>query len=273
MTKTRRMMKLKRKSEFNHTFVFCNVNGHLSHARRERNRVLARETRQRKKFFFEVNIKFDIDILRWFTSCLAQSLQAEVQGLVKENNHLKALVNTLEPSVSEKIIAECCSKHPDIVATVTNEATSVLARADFSLISAICSAQRSFCISDPALPDNPLVFASQGFLDLTGYSMDEILGRNCRFLQGPATDLAGIAVLGEGLRQGVDTSVMLLNYKKDGTTFWNQIYASALRDSDDNIVNYVGVQIEVLPSAIETARSAGRATQEEGGPSKKTKVS
>jgi hypothetical protein len=69
-------------------------------------------------------------------------------------------------------MTECCTVLPDIVAAVANQATSVLARADFSLITAICTAQRSFCITDPALPDNPIVFASQDFLDLTGYSMD-----------------------------------------------------------------------------------------------------
>jgi PAS domain S-box-containing protein len=183
--------------------------------------------------------------------------------LVQENNHLKSLAQSLDPAVGKKIISECCSELPDIVKAVSsnNEQTSMLGQADFSLISAICSAQRSFCISDPALPDNPLVFASQGFLDLTGYTMDEVLGRNCRFLQGPQTDLAGIAVLGQGIAEGVDTSVMLLNYKKDGTTFWNQIYCSALRDSDDNIVNYVGVQIEVLPSELENAQASDKQSQ------------
>lgn len=131
-----------------------------------------------------------------------------------------------------------------------------MARADYSLITAICSAQRSFCITDPALPDNPIVFASQGFLDLTGYDMEDILGRNCRFLQGPATDLAGVAVLRKGITQGIDSSVMLLNYKKDGSTFWNQIYCSALRDSDGNIVNHVGVQIEVLPPQLQQSESS-----------------
>ena len=147
----------------------------------------------------------------------------------------------------------------------------VLARADSSLITAICSAQRSFCITDPALPDNPIVFASQDFLDLTGYTMEETLGRNCRFLQGPATDLAGVAVLRQGIGQGIDSSVMLLNYKKDGTTFWNQIYCSALRDSDGNIVNYVGVQIEVLPPQLQQSESSKDA-QEGGKSNKKAKI-
>jgi PAS domain S-box-containing protein len=192
--------------------------------------------------------------------------------LVKENNHLKSLVRTLDPSVADNIMSECCTELPEIVSAVANQATSVLARADFSLISAICSAQRSFCITDPALPDNPIVFASQDFLNLTGYTMDEILGRNCRFLQGPATDLAGVAVLRKGINEGIDTSVMLLNYKKDGTTFWNQIYLSALRDVDNNVVNYVGVQIEVVPEDTEAADDL-EPTTDDAKPKKKAKTS
>jgi PAS domain S-box-containing protein len=118
-----------------------------------------------------------------------------------------------------------------------------------SLITTICSAQRSFCISDPSLPDNPIVFASKDFVDLTGYNMKDFVGRNCRFLQGPATDLTDVAVLRKGIEDAADTSVTLLNYKKDGSTFWNRIDLTVLRDSKGNVVNYVGVQTEVFPTA------------------------
>jgi PAS domain-containing protein len=65
---------------------------------------------------------------------------------------------------------------------------SLLDRTDFNLVKALQTAQQSFCVTDPSLPDNPIVFASQGFLEITGYRMDQVLGRNCRFLQGPDTD-------------------------------------------------------------------------------------
>jgi PAS domain-containing protein len=121
-----------------------------------------------------------------------------------------------------------------------------LEKSDFGLMTAIQAAQRSFCITDPSLPDNPIVFASQGFLDLSGYSLNEVLGRNCRFLQGPGTDLSQIDVLRNGIMNGVDTTVCLLNYKADGTPFYNQIFVAGLRDSSHKIINYVGVQVEVL---------------------------
>ena len=67
------------------------------------------------------------------------------------------------------------------------EATSLLDRSDFNLINAMQLAKQSFVVTDPSLPDNPIVFASQGFLEITGYPMEQVLGRNCRFLQGPDT--------------------------------------------------------------------------------------
>lgn len=151
----------------------------------------------------------------------------------------------MEKSLAERVLSQCCKNLPDVVTTVATQATSMLAQEDFGLISAIRSAQRAFCITDPYLPDNPIVFASQGFLDLTKYSIDQVLNRNCRFLQGPLTDQTQVAVLADGIQRGVDTSVPLLNYKADGTMFWNQVYVAALRDSNNVIVNYVGVQCEV----------------------------
>merc|ERR1711935_1071472 len=93
---------------------------------------------------------------------------------------------------------------------------------DFRLMSALSGSQQNFAISDPTLPDNPIVFASQGFLNLTGYQLDQVLGRNCRFLQGPETDPQAVEKIRKAVAEGVDASVCLLNYRIDGTTFWNQ---------------------------------------------------
>jgi PAS domain S-box-containing protein len=114
--------------------------------------------------------------------------------------------------------------------------------------------QKNFVITDPCLPDNPIVYASQGFLKLTGYARDAVVGRNCRFLQGPGTDPAAIDMIRMGLKEGRDISVCLLNYKADGTPFWNQFFLAPLKDSADNVVNYVGVQCEVNNLPIETLK-------------------
>lgn len=158
-----------------------------------------------------------------------------LKGIVKQR---------MASELKSQILAECSTESSTIVATATN-ATSLLERADYGLMAAIQAAQRSFCLTDPSLPDNPIVFASKGFLELSGYSLGEVLGRNCRFMQGPSTDQSQVDVLRKGILAGVDTSICLLNYKADGTPFYNQIFVAALRDSSKKIINYVGVQVEV----------------------------
>jgi len=132
---------------------------------------------------------------------------------------------------------------------------------DFRLMASLNNSQQNFAISDPSLPDNPLVYCSQGFLDLTGYTLDQVLGRNCRFLQGPLTDQSAVDIIRKGVRDGVDTSVCLLNYKADGTPFWNQFFVAALRDADNNIVNYVGVQCEVSKAIVDSNKEKDTATK------------
>jgi len=124
-------------------------------------------------------------------------------------------------------------------------ANKVLDDPDFSFIKALQTAQQNFVVTDPSLPDNPIVYASQGFLNLTGYSLDQILGRNCRFLQGPETDPKATERIRKAIESGNDMSVCLLNYRVDGTTFWNQFFIAALRDASGNVTNFVGVQCKV----------------------------
>ena len=132
-----------------------------------------------------------------------------------------------------------------IIAKTRSEATKVLDDPDFSFIKALQTAQQNFVVTDPSLPDNPIVYATHGFLNLTGYALDQVLGRNCRFLQGPETDPRAVAKIRKAIEDGKDTSVCLLNYRVDGTTFWNQFFIAALRDTAGNITNYVGVQCKV----------------------------
>lgn len=132
-----------------------------------------------------------------------------------------------------------------VIASSKGTANKVLDDPDFSFIKALQTAQQNFIVTDPKLPDNPIVYASKGFLNLTGYSLDQILGRNCRFLQGPETDPKSV----EGIRNAIDTgkdhSVCLLNYRIDGSTFWNQFFIAPLRDDAGKITNFVGVQCKV----------------------------
>lgn len=117
------------------------------------------------------------------------------------------------------------------------------------MIESLSTGQQNFVLSDPRLPDNPVVFASEGFYTLTGYTREQVLGRNCRFLQGPGTDPKALDVIRAAIANGTDATACFLNYKADGTPFWNQFFVAALRDADNNIVNYVGVQCAVEPDA------------------------
>jgi PAS domain S-box-containing protein len=130
------------------------------------------------------------------------------------------------------------------------EKGKLIAGADFELIRAVRTAKQNFVITDALLPDNPIIYASSGFFELTGYTAGEVIGRNCRFLQGPKTDPGHVRVLSEGCAKGDDTSVMLLNYRKDGSTFLNQLFVAALRDIEGQIVNFVGVQCEVVKNNV-----------------------
>lgn len=117
-----------------------------------------------------------------------------------------------------------------------------LERGDFNLMQSLATGQKCFVLSDPKLPDNPIVFATQDFYNMTGYTAKEVLGRNCRFLQGPGTNQRAVEVIRKAVSTGSDCTVCLLNYKSDGTPFWNQLFVAALRDSDNCIVNYVSVE-------------------------------
>mmetsp|Transcript_19042 Transcript_19042/g.31596 ORF Transcript_19042/g.31596 Transcript_19042/m.31596 type:complete len:329 (-) Transcript_19042:15-1001(-) len=210
--------------------------------RRERNREHAKRSRLRKKFLLE-------------------SLQEQIHGLQAELETLKDVIKKELPEKSEAILKQLegdREKFTPLPMPSGFGPVKTLMEPDFRLMSALSGSQQNFAISDPSLPDNPIVYVSQGFLDLTGYTLDQVLGRNCRFLQGPGTDQSAVEVIRRGIREGVDTSVCLLNYKSDGTPFWNQFFVAALRDAENNVVNFVGVQCEVSKAVVEKQMSEGK---------------
>jgi len=110
---------------------------------------------------------------------------------------------------------------------------------------AIQAVSQGILITDPNLPDNPIVYASPGFQRLTGYSASEVVNRNCRFLNGPGTDPATIAVIRNAVKQEQECFVELLNYRKDGTTFLNALHINPVRDENGRLTHFVGVQSDV----------------------------
>lgn len=110
---------------------------------------------------------------------------------------------------------------------------------------AVLATEVSFTISDPTRPDNPLVWVNPAFTRMTGYTFEESAGRNCRFLQGPATDRATVAEMRRALDERQSGTVTLVNYRKDGTAFWNEVSVSPVFDADGRLTNFVGVQADV----------------------------
>lgn len=100
-------------------------------------------------------------------------------------------------------------------------------------------------LSDPDLPDNPIVYANEVFEQMTGYSRDEIIGRNCRFLQGDDRDQAAIDEIRAALAEKRAVDVTLRNYRKDGTLFHNRLSIRPLLDPDGQVIYYLGVQYDV----------------------------
>nr|AML79019.1 putative LOV domain-containing protein [Gompholobium polymorphum] len=104
--------------------------------------------------------------------------------------------------------------------------------------------EKNFVISDPRLPDNPIIFASDSFLELTEYTREEILGRNCRFLQGPETDQSTVAKIREAIREQREITVQLINYTKSGKKFWNLFHLQPMRDQKGELQYFIGVQLD-----------------------------
>nr|AML79610.1 putative LOV domain-containing protein [Sambucus canadensis] len=104
--------------------------------------------------------------------------------------------------------------------------------------------EKNFVITDPRLPDNPIIFASDSFLELTEYSREEILGRNCRFLQGPETDPATVRKIRQAIDNQTDVTVQLINYTKSGKKFWNLFHLQPMRDQKGEVQYFIGVQLD-----------------------------
>ena len=100
-------------------------------------------------------------------------------------------------------------------------------------------------ISDPSQSDNPLIYVNDGFCDLTGYPRDEILGQNCRFLQGEATRDEPVAEMRAAIDAEEPVTVELRNYRKDGAMFWNRVTIAPIRDESGTVTNFLGYQQDI----------------------------
>lgn len=117
--------------------------------------------------------------------------------------------------------------------------------------------EEGFTISDMRQPDMPLIYVNPGFEALTGYTAQEALGHNCRFLQGSERDQQALAILRNALQQSEPCCVILRNYRKDGTPFWNELSLYPLLDQQGKLTHYVGVQHDISEIVERSRRLIG----------------
>lgn len=188
--------------------------------RREKNREHAKQSRIRKKLHQE-------------------SLQKKMADLKDQNDKLRQAIQAHLGDASV-LLAQLGKSE-----TTNDQDTSMDGSFDNKPalenipLKAAQSVRHHFVITDPTLPNNPIVYATQGFLDLTGYTLDQIRGRNCDFFQGPETDSKVAEKISDAFAQGNDMSAVVLYYRSDGTKFWHNLSVSPLRDEEGNISNFL----------------------------------
>src|SRR4028119_2236013 len=110
---------------------------------------------------------------------------------------------------------------------------------------AIAASINGIVISDAREPDMPIIYVNPAFERLTGYTAAEVIGRNCRFLQGNNTEQPALDKLRSALREGRSCTVILSNYRKDETLFWNELSISPIYDSEGTLTHFVGIQMDI----------------------------
>jgi len=135
-----------------------------------------------------------------------------------------------------------------MVCTISETDDAEAVREELSLKErAMDEAPIGITISDPARDDNPIIYANDEFLEITGYDRDEVVGRNCRFLQGEETREERVAEMRRAIEAGEPVSVELRNYRKGGEMFWNRVTIAPLRDESGELDHFVGFQKDVTP--------------------------
>jgi PAS domain S-box-containing protein len=115
------------------------------------------------------------------------------------------------------------------------------------LQTAVSNLTDAMIVTDPRKEDNPIIFANPAFSAITGYSHDEIVGRNCRILQGADTDPQTVRQIREALQNNLPFSGVVRNYRKDGTPFWNDLRITPIFNEAGQLVNFVGLQSDITP--------------------------
>ncbi|WP_102959539.1 PAS domain-containing protein [Mangrovicella endophytica] len=133
---------------------------------------------------------------------------------------------------------------------------AVTAISDELATSALAKLPISIVLTNPHLPDNPIIYVNPAFERMTGYSAADALGRNCRFLQGPETDPASAAEIRAAIADECDVTVDILNYRANGTPFLNRLAVTPIRDSSTRLQCFLAVQRDVSGELLSQGQNA-----------------
>jgi len=132
-----------------------------------------------------------------------------------------------------------------------------------SFAAAVAASDAGIVILNPLLPDNPIVYANAAFEKITGYKQTEIIGRNCRFLQGARTSPDAVAAIRQAVEDQRSITLRLLNHRKSGQEFWNELTVNPVTTAGCGITGYIGIQRDVTEEvAIQRALTEKVATLE-----------
>ena len=174
----------------------------------------------------------------WDTICSGEIWQEEIINR-RKNGETYTAMQTVTPVIHDDEIHAFVAVQEDI--TERKEREEALKRRT----QAIDDAPIGISISDPEQEDNPVIYVNDAFVDLTGYSRTDILGENCRFLQGEHTRPEPVAEMRNAIDAEVPVTVELRNYQEDGTEFWNRVEIAPVHDDTGELVNYIGFQQDV----------------------------
>lgn len=182
-----------------------------------------------------------LDIYNNLKNCAKHCAKLAMPALEKlyrdaKTNVEERLAQTLYPEYVKHQLSQCMRSSLSISRSLTG-----------GFKSAYPGLGDAFCLSDPLEPDNPVVFASDGFLNMSGFERSEVIQKNCRFLQGMSTNPVAARRLSEAVSAGRETTELLINHRKDGTPFWNLLFICPLLENG-SIRYFLGAQINVSES-------------------------
>lgn len=176
---------------------------------------------------------------------------------------VSAYISKAEPDAHQQLAATIADF--DIRNDIDDSETSVPTPTVETIIRAIDEAPVGVTLSDPSLPDNPIVYLNEAYEEMTGYEGEYVLGRNCRFLQGPETSEEPVRKMSKAIDEREPVSAELLNYREDGRPFWNKVDIAPLFDDDGQLEYFVGFQTDITErkEAEATAKQRAAALREE----------